>query len=107
LPVGRREDFGCLLLWGLGFLFLGWRGGTGFGPLLGERKTLRHVLTIHKAEKGVSAARQRRALHSVRLANNSTACSFSVLRAEFRKAQHRGHGGRTLRTQRMRGELGI
>jgi len=54
LPVGRRADFGRLLLWGLGFLFLGWRGGTGFGPLLGERKTLRHVLTIHKAEKGLA-----------------------------------------------------
>jgi len=104
LPVWRRVDFGRLLLWGLGFLFLRWRGGTGFGPLLGERKTLRHVSPIHKAEKGVSAARQRRDLHCVRLANNSTACGFSVLRVEFRKAQHRGHGGRTLRAQRMRGE---
>jgi len=58
LPVGRRADFGCLLLWGLGFLFLGWRGGTGFGRLLGERKTLRHVLTIHKAEKGLAQDRR-------------------------------------------------
>ena len=58
LPVGRRADFGRLLLWGLGFLFLGWRGGTGFGPLLGERKTLRHVLTIHKAEKGLAQHRR-------------------------------------------------
>ena len=51
----RRADFGRLLLtsW-LGFDFflflLRWRGGTVDGRLLSERKTLRHVLAIHKEE---------------------------------------------------------
>jgi hypothetical protein len=35
----------------LDFFFLGWRGGTGLGWLLSERKTVRHVSGIHKAEK--------------------------------------------------------